>query len=95
MHGHVGYMPIQYLRRKLDSVTTLVDGETLSRAQRSGCHQFGGRSCPDVGWTLVPGDPLSTGPLSVSVLASEPNRNGSSANLLRPYGLVYRMNPDL
>jgi len=68
MRGHDVYMSLRYYRRKLALVTTLVDGETLRRAQRSGCHQFGERSCPDVGWSLVPGDPLSAGlPLGLCV----------------------------
>jgi len=95
MHGHDGYMSLRYYRRKLASLTTLIDGETLSRLKGPAVINLGGRSCPEVGWSLVHGDSLSTGPLSVSVLASEPNRNGTSANLLRPYGLVCRMNPDL
>jgi len=84
MYEHDGYMSLRYLRRKLSSMTTLVDGETLSRAQRSGCHQFGRMSCPKVGWSLVPVDPLSAGPLSVSVLTSEPCHNGSSVNSYSP-----------
>jgi len=74
-------------------MTSLVDGETLSRLKGPVVINLGGSAILRLVGASCLVTPSWQDALSVSVLASEPN--GSAATLLRPYDLVCRLNPDL